>query len=84
MSADRRFVVARDDQDAAYELMFRLARVLSAAGAAERYGLSVRRIRAGRDEGDGWGVYLTDRSPGQAPPEVLTTGYFAESLPRTA
>ena len=65
-------------------VMFRLARVLSAAGAVERYGLSVHRIRAGRDEGDEWGVYLTDRSPGQEPPELLTMGYFAESLPRTA
>lgn len=78
MSSDRRFVLARDDQGEAYELMFRLARILSAAGAVERYGVSVRRA-AGV-----WGVYLTDRTPDQEPPELLSVGLFARSLPRAA
>ncbi|WP_327304718.1 hypothetical protein OG730_15025 [Streptomyces sp. NBC_01298] len=51
--------------------MFRLAALLVSAGLTERYGVSTRRIVGSRGD-DGWGVYLTDRAPDQAPPVGLS------------
>ncbi|MER6365044.1 hypothetical protein [Kitasatospora sp. NPDC001527] len=64
------FVVSCDGQADAYELMWRLARILVRAGAAERYGMQVRRIPGGRRAEPAWGVYLVDRKADQAAPTV--------------
>ncbi|GLW03719.1 hypothetical protein Slala05_73490 [Streptomyces lavendulae subsp. lavendulae] len=71
-SATRRvFVVGHQDRDSATADMFRLAAVLRRAGLVTRYGVSTRRIVGNRGN-DGWGVYLTDRAPDQAPPVHLS------------
>lgn len=70
----RTFVVGHRERGAAAD-MFRLAAVLRRAGLVTRYGVSTRRIVGSRGD-SGWGVYLTDREPTQAPP----AGVSVESL----
>lgn len=62
----RTFVVGHQERDSATAGMFRLAAVLVRAGLTERYSVNTRRIVGSRGD-DGWGVYLTDRAPDQAP-----------------
>ncbi|MEU8619958.1 hypothetical protein [Streptomyces sp. NPDC048623] len=47
-----------------------MASVLVKAGLTERYGVSVHRIPVSRGD-EGWGVWLTDRTPDQDPPKGL-------------
>lgn len=72
----RIFVLGHQERDSATADMFRLAAVLVRAGLTERYGVSTRRIVGSRSD-DGWGVYLTDRAPNQAPPVGLSFASLA-------
>lgn len=71
----RTFVVGHDNRDDAAADMFRLAAVLRRAGL-RRYGVSMHRIVGSRGD-DGWGVYVADREPDQAPPAGLSFGASA-------
>lgn len=63
----RTFIDGTESRTDAYEAAADMARVLVRAGLTLRYGVSVHRIPISRDE-TGWGVWLTDRAPDQAPP----------------
>ncbi|SCE19795.1 hypothetical protein GA0115261_103718 [Streptomyces sp. OspMP-M43] len=67
----RSIVDTAPNQADAYGLAFRMARVLRRAGITERYGVSVHPMRTATRLVQGWGVYLTDRYPDQAPPAGL-------------
>ncbi|BAU83104.1 hypothetical protein SLA_2171 [Streptomyces laurentii] len=59
----RTFLDGYDFKPDAYDHAVRMAQVLVRAGLTKRYGVSVHRAAK-----VGWGVYLTDRTPDQAPP----------------
>ncbi|GAA2781607.1 hypothetical protein XF35_41485 [Streptomyces platensis subsp. clarensis] len=68
MSAPTRtFVDGVESKPDAYELAAGMAKILVRAGLTLRYGVSVHRIPISRGD-TGWGVWLTDRTPDQAPP----------------
>lgn len=67
----RSLVDTAPNQADAYGLAFRMARVLLRAGITERYGVSVHPMHTASRLIQGWGVYLTDRHPDQAPPAGL-------------
>ncbi|MFJ5707595.1 hypothetical protein [Streptomyces sp. NPDC093105] len=66
----RTFVDGYESKTDAYAHSMRMAQMLVRAGLTKRYGVSVHRIPVSRDS-EGWGVWLTDRTPDQAPPVGL-------------
>ncbi|MEV6076328.1 hypothetical protein AB0L80_14670 [Streptomyces sp. NPDC052069] len=75
-SRRRRFVDGYDERQDAAAVAFRLAAVLVRARLTERFGVSVHRIPVSQTS-EGWGVYLTDREPDQAPPAVISFSTLA-------
>ncbi|MFE0701167.1 hypothetical protein [Streptomyces sp. NPDC058872] len=77
----RTFVDGFESKTDAYDHSMRMAQVLVRAGLTKRYGVSVHRIPVSRND-EGWGVWLTDRTPDEDPPVGLP--FMPPMRPRAA